>query len=69
MKKKELQEYAIKPLPELEKELAALYEKMHGLRLNVATGKVKSLKEFKHTKKAIAQILTIITARKKTEEK
>ena len=68
MKRKELQEYSAKPLIELEKELVAFYEKMNGLRLDVATGKVKSLKEFKHVKKAIAQIKTIIAARKKTEE-
>jgi ribosomal protein L29 len=69
MKRKELQEYTAKPMAELEKELADFHEKMNGLRLDVATGKVKSLKEFKHIKKSIAQIETIVVARKKAEEK
>ncbi len=60
MKRKELQEHKTKPLAELKKELAELHEKMISLRLDVSTGKVKNLKEFRNVKKSIAQLETIV---------
>ncbi len=68
MKKKELQEYKSKVLAELEKELLSLREKMTSLKLDVVTGKVKSLKEFKHTKKSIAQVNTMIQEAKAKQQ-
>lgn len=68
MKHKELQEYKTKPLPELYKELADMHEKMVSLKLDVATGKVKSLKDFKYTKKSIAQLETIIKGHSESAE-
>lgn len=68
MKRKELQEYKTKPIADLTKELAELREKMISLKLDVSTGKVKNLKEFRNVKKSIAQLETIISARAKEKE-
>ena len=63
MKKKAFQEYMGKPTPELEKELKTLKERMVNLKIDLATGKVKSLKEMKEMKKSIAQFETLLNAR------
>ncbi len=63
MKKKVFQEYMGKPTPELEKELKTLKERMVNLKIDLATGKVKSLKEMKEMKKSIAQFETLLNAR------
>ncbi len=66
MKKNALNEYKGKPDVELEKELRSLKEKMVNLKMDIATGKVKSLKEMKDIKKSIAQFETILNERKKS---
>jgi len=69
MKKTQLREYRTKPVPELERELESNREKMGELRLLVATGKVKNLKEMHQVKRSIAQLGTLIRARKEEKEK
>jgi ribosomal protein L29 len=64
MKKRAFQEYTQKPTLELEKELKALKERMVNLKIDLATGKVKSLKEMKDIKKSIAQFETLLNGRK-----
>jgi len=63
MKKRVFQEYKEKPMPELEKELKTLKERMVNLKIDLATGKVKSLKEMKEIKKSIAQFETLLNER------
>ncbi len=65
MKKRAFQEYKEKPMPELEKELKTLKERMVNLKIDLATGKVKSLKEMKEIKKSIAQFETLLNGRAK----
>lgn len=68
MKKRAFQEYTSKPTPELEKELKTLKERMVNLKIDLATGKVKSLKEMKEMKKSIAQFETLLNAREKNKQ-
>ena len=63
MKKKELQEFKAKPTPELEKVLREKRDHFVELKFNIATGKVKSLKEYAEVRKTIAQIETILRGR------
>lgn len=67
MKKTSLKELRGKPRVELEHELATLRERMMHLRLLVATGKVKNLKEMREVKKSIAQVKTILRSEKTNE--
>ncbi len=60
MKLKEFKNFKTKPLPELEKELKAREEKISQLRFDLAAGKVKNIREIRHLRKDIAQILTLI---------
>ena len=61
MKKNEFKEFKSKPLAELERAIADLEEKGAVLKLDVASGKIKSLKELRAVRKSIAQINTLIT--------
>ena len=45
---------------EMEKELKTEREKLNGLKFDLAAGKVKNIREIRHLKKSIAQIMTII---------
>jgi len=60
MKAKDQQELKLKPLAELQKQLADNYERLRGLKFDLAQGKVKNIREIKETKKTIARILTVI---------
>jgi large subunit ribosomal protein L29 len=68
MKKKELITYKNKPLAELSRELEGLREQLNALRWELAQGKVTNVKEIKRLKKTIAQILTIISLKSKTNQ-
>lgn len=57
MKIKEVRQ---KTKKELKDNLAALREKLREMRFNLASGKVKNIREFHQTKKDIAKILTIL---------
>lgn len=67
MKKTQLKEYRTKPAAEIERELESQREKMGELRLLVATGKVKNLKEMHQVKRAIAQLGTLLRERAEGE--
>ena len=60
MKKKELQNFKTKPEAELQKELKTNRDKLENLSFDLAAGKVKNIREIRHLKKAVAQILTIL---------
>jgi ribosomal protein L29 len=60
MKIKEFKNFKDKPLPELRKELQAREEKLSRLRFDLSAGKVKNIREIRHIKKDIAQIMTLI---------
>ncbi|MEK7651269.1 MAG: 50S ribosomal protein L29 [Patescibacteria group bacterium] len=60
MKKKELQNFKTKPSAELQKEIREQREKLEGLSFDLAAGKVKNIREIRHLKKNIAQILTLL---------
>lgn len=57
MKTKELEQ---KNKMELENILKEIQEKLRQLRFNLASGKVKNVREIRKTKKDIAKILTIM---------
>jgi large subunit ribosomal protein L29 len=59
MKKKQLQELKSKPKEELQKMLLDLRAKVWQYKQDLASGKVKNIKEIRATKKDIARILTI----------
>jgi len=50
-----------KPKEELKKILQDNREKLRQLRFDLSAGKVKNVREIRHLKKEIAQILTLIT--------
>ena len=60
MDKKQFQELKTKPAPELQKTLQELRDKLWQLKVDLASGKVKNIKEIKEIKKDIARILTIL---------
>ncbi|KKT90890.1 MAG: 50S ribosomal protein L29 [Candidatus Jorgensenbacteria bacterium GW2011_GWA2_45_13] len=68
MKKVPLKEFRARPKIELEKELSTLRERMMHLRLLIATGKVKNLKEMKEVKRSIAQVETLLRDRRDIPE-
>lgn len=64
MKQKEWAEHKRKAVVELEKELGGLKERLNQLRFDLAAGKVKNIREIRHIRKGIAQILTILKDKK-----
>ena len=65
MKKKQLQSYTARSEGELQKELLEEREKLANLRFDLAAGKVKNIREIRHLKKNIAQLLTLIQKKNK----
>ncbi len=63
MKKKQLQEFKTKNKAELEKEIQNEKKKFADLTIDLAMGKVKNIQEIRGTKKAIAQLLTILNSK------
>ncbi len=61
MKTKELKKLTD---PELKRALEQNQEKLRSLRFDLASGKVKNVREIRETKKTIARIYTIIKERK-----
>jgi large subunit ribosomal protein L29 len=53
-----------KPKEELLKNVKDYREKLRGLRFDLASGKVKNVKEIRNIKKDIARILTILKEKK-----
>ncbi len=65
MKKKELQSYTARSESELQKELLEEREKLAKLRFDLAAGKVKNIREIRHLKKNIAQLLSLLPKKNK----
>ena len=59
MDKKQLLEFKTKPALDLMKEVKELRDRLWNLKKDLASGKVKNVKEIKTIKKSIAQLLTI----------
>lgn len=59
MKRKEFQTFKNKPIAEIDKALHDLEERLVNLKMDLALGKVKNIREIKDIKKSIAQLLTI----------
>ena len=66
MKRTEIQQLKIKPLPELQKILSEYREKLRKLKFDLAQGKVKNIREIKEVKKAMARILTAMNTKVKS---
>ncbi len=64
MDKKSFQEIKNKPVNELQAMLKDLRDKLWQLKVDLASGKVKNIKEIKEVKRDIARILTIINSQR-----
>ena len=53
-----------KPKSELQRMLSSSQEKLRKLRFNLASGKVKNIREIRELRKDIARILTILREKK-----
>jgi ribosomal protein L29 len=60
MKPKEFQNIKNKPPEELEKDLRVYREKLRQLNFDLASGKVKNIREIRYVKRSIAQVRTLI---------
>ena len=60
MKGQKIQELKNKSIEELQGLLGENYEKLRKLRFNLASNKLKNVREISETKKTIARILTFI---------
>lgn len=60
MKKKEFEQLKIKPVDELKKNIVEFKDKLWQLKVDLAAGKVKNVKEIKNIKRSIAQTLTVM---------
>lgn len=69
MKKKELQELAVKTVDELVKLAHDLRHEIGGLAMDLKLGKVKNLNEVRTKQKNRARILTLIHAKTKGGER
>ncbi len=66
MKLKAKQEIKDKPAAELEKECGKSREDLQRLKFDLAAGKLKNVRNIRHTKKKIAVIMTAINSKKRT---
>ena len=64
MKHREFNDIKIKPVPELEKLLADMREKLSNLKADLLKGKVKNVSELRFMKKDIARLLTLLNTQK-----
>ena len=60
MKKKDLEQLKTKPAEELKKMVAEYRDRLWTLKTDLASGKIKNVKEMKKIKKDIARLLTLI---------
>lgn len=63
MKKQEFQQLKGKSASELQKDLKGYQEKLRDMKLDLAAGKVKNIKEIKNFKNIVARILTILNTK------
>lgn len=64
MERKELENFKTKPLPEVDKEIRHYEERLMNLKMDLALGKVKNIREIRQLKKNVAQLLTVKRGRK-----
>ncbi len=67
MKKKETNLAVGNTEADIKKELLAKKEKVANLKFDLATGKVKNIREIRHLKKDIARLLTLLSSQKKAK--
>jgi ribosomal protein L29 len=67
MKRKELDATRSKTLSEMEQELHSLMARARVLKTDIATGKVKSLKEVRAVQRSIAQLNTLMGEKTRTQ--
>lgn len=60
MKQKEFEQLKTKPVEELKKDLTDYKDKLWNLKIDLAAGKIKNVKEIKKTKRNIARALTLL---------
>lgn len=60
MKQKEFEQLKMKPVEELKKDLTDYKDKLWNLKIDLAAGKIKNVKEIKKTKRNIARALTLL---------
>ncbi len=63
MKRKELENFKAKPMPEVDKEVRLHEERLMNLRKDLVLGKVKNIREIRQLKKSLAQLLTVKSGR------
>ncbi|KKU99281.1 MAG: hypothetical protein UY32_C0002G0017 [Candidatus Jorgensenbacteria bacterium GW2011_GWC1_48_8] len=68
MKRKELENFKTKPLPEVDKEVRLHEERLMNLKKDLVLGKVKNIREIRQIKKSLAQLLTIKRSRANTDK-
>jgi len=64
MKKKDLEQLNTKNKTELLKQLGEHKDKLWSLKVDLASGKVKNVREIHHLKRNIARILTVLSKKK-----
>lgn len=69
MKRKDFNDTKQKPTAELAHELQKLQDRYRVLKNDIATGKVKSLKEMHTIRKSVAQLKTVLRGREIEEVK
>lgn len=60
MKKKQFAETKGKPVSEMQKLLGDLRDRLWQLKMDLAAGKVKNVREIRATKRSIAQVFTLL---------
>jgi len=60
VKRKDLDNFKTKPLAEVNKEIRHYEERLQNLKMDLALGKVKNIREIRQIKKSLAQLLTIL---------
>ena len=68
MKRKELENFKTKPLPEVDKEVRLHEERLMNLKKDLVLGKVKNIREIRQIKKSLAQLLTLKRSRANTDK-
>ncbi|TSC96702.1 MAG: 50S ribosomal protein L29 [Parcubacteria group bacterium Athens0714_26] len=63
MKRKDLEQLKNKPKQELQHDLSKNHEKLWNLKIDLAAGKVKNVREIRQLKRTIAKINTFLNAK------
>lgn len=60
MKKKDIQQLKNKPVADLANQLKEMRDRLWQLKIDLAAGKVKNVREIRATRKDVARVMTII---------